>query len=121
MQSICTPCWPAWSMYLTVRSVCASRIFSMLSSTPAASEVWMSPHFTIRGMTVLLGGSMSGKLTINVHMKTFALFLLVFCALTSGLLADVTLAPAAPKAGEAFDIRIEGVWRDSCVPADPRL
>ncbi|HMC23405.1 MAG TPA: hypothetical protein VKL19_16235 [Thermoanaerobaculia bacterium] len=54
-------------------------------------------------------------------MKTLAPFLLVFFALTSGLLADVTLAPAAPKAGEAFDIRVEGVWRDSCVPADPRL
>src|SRR6266849_10187803 len=52
MHSICTPSFPAWSMYLRVRSTCASRIFSRLWSVLAASEVWMSPHFTIRGMVV---------------------------------------------------------------------
>jgi hypothetical protein len=81
----------------------------------------MSPHFTIRGMACLLNGSVSEELTINVHMNTFAPFLFVSIALTSNLFAQVTLSPAAPQAGEAFDIRVEGVWRDSCVPADPRL
>jgi hypothetical protein len=54
-------------------------------------------------------------------MKPFATFLLVYLALTSNLLAQVTLSPAAPRTGEAFDIRVEGTWRDSCVPANPRL
>jgi hypothetical protein len=54
-------------------------------------------------------------------MKPFATFLLVYLALTSNLFAQVTLSPAAPQTGEAFDIRVEGTWRDSCVPANPRL
>src|SRR5438067_1738751 len=37
-------------MNFTVRSTCASRMVSIFSSVPAASEVWMSPHFTIRDM-----------------------------------------------------------------------
>ncbi len=35
--------------------------------------------------------------------------------------AQVSVVPPTPSAGEPFDIRVEGIWRDSCVPANPRL
>src|ERR1044071_3497496 len=50
MQMICTPSWPAWSMYLSVRSIWALRMVSMDSLTSAARAVWIKPHFTIRGI-----------------------------------------------------------------------
>src|SRR3954454_14272455 len=50
MQIICTPSRPAWSRYLRVRSICALRIVSRLSSVLAASDVWIKPAFTIRDM-----------------------------------------------------------------------
>src|SRR5436190_21907255 len=37
-------------MYLRVRSVCALRMVSIDSLTSQAREVWMRPHFTIRGI-----------------------------------------------------------------------
>src|SRR5438309_4604781 len=37
-------------MYLRVRSVCALRMVSIDSVTSQAREVWMRPHFTIRGI-----------------------------------------------------------------------
>lgn len=33
----------------------------------------------------------------------------------------VTFNPPEPRAGEAFDLQVSGLWRDSCVPGEPRL
>src|SRR5712691_7483260 len=54
-------------------------------------------------------------------MKTFATTSFLSIALASTMFADITLSPATPRAGEAFDIRVAGGWGDSCVPGDPRL
>jgi hypothetical protein len=53
-------------------------------------------------------------------MKPFliTIALVMFC---SALFSDVTVSPAIPAAGTPFDVRVEGTWRDSCVPTDPKL
>src|SRR5437660_142680 len=106
-------------MYLRVRSTCASRIFSRLSSVFAASEVWMSPHFTIRGM-VSPHWKVKGKLTITAAMKSVRISIILSLLCISAI-AQVTVSPAVPVAGAPFDIRVEGTWRDSCIPSDPKL
>ncbi|MCM2315270.1 MAG: hypothetical protein NDJ92_08980 [Thermoanaerobaculia bacterium] len=45
----------------------------------------------------------------------------VTAALSLCAAAEIRFEPPAPSAGEPFRIIVEGVWRDGCVPATPRL
>ncbi len=53
-------------------------------------------------------------------MKTVSTSIILYL-LCVALVGQVTVSPTAPAAGQPFDIRVEGIWRDSCVPSNPRL
>lgn len=53
-------------------------------------------------------------------MKAPAIFLFSFLLIDASF-AQVTVIPPSPRSGESFDVRVSGVWGDSCVPGDPKL
>ena len=62
MQRICTPSRPARSISFMCLAMFASRMVSSFSAVEQAWDAWISPHFTIRGMSIPLALSASRTL-----------------------------------------------------------
>jgi hypothetical protein len=54
MQRICTPSRPARSISFMCLATFASRIVSSFSEVAQAWVAWINPHFTTRGIAIVL-------------------------------------------------------------------